>query len=323
MTSRPSSRFWRPDQHGAWPMIVAPVLIGLSWLAGLRSLIGDASTDGLGSGIHGGAGTWLTALAVTVAWVVGYLTFFAGTKWLQARASGNRRILDAARLPTLVYGAVTVVAALCAVVLQPHLLWWAIVFTPLTAIAVLEVRRGTPRSFIAGAAETVASAVVVAVLASVGVGSASPVTTGVTLTRNLFTADVIEALPREVWVTVLWLAMYQVGTVLYVKTMIRRKGDRAWWVGSVAYHVAALLIVLLSVTVDHLGLLPWLVAVVVFIWALWRSWAVPRDATATAPKAEWTPKKVGMAEIPVVVGVTVAGLLAALLFDGPIVLFVG
>ncbi|AGP30376.1 hypothetical protein A606_03625 [Corynebacterium terpenotabidum Y-11] len=303
-------------------MIIAPVLIGLAWLLGLRSILSDAAPDALASGFRGGVGTFLTALAVTVAWVVGYLTFFAGGKWLQARASGNTRIQDGARRPSLVYGAVTLVAVVCAVILQPHLLWWGIVFAPLTLIAVSEIRRGTPRSFIAGAAETVASAFLIPVLASVGVGSATPVVDGVTFTRSLFTTDVIEALPKEVWVTLLWLALYQVGTVLYVKTMIRKKGDRAWWIGSVAFHVAALAITVLTVTSDHLGLLSWFLAVMVLGWAAWRAYAVPKDATSAEPSTEWTPKKVGIAEIPVVVGITLACLLAAGLYDGPLVLFI-
>lgn len=302
-------------------MIIAPLIVGIAWLWTLRSIVSDAGA--LGSGLHGTAGTMLTVLAVGAAWVVGYLTFFAGGKWLQARSSGNTRVRDAARTPTLVYGAVTLVAVVCALLLQPHLLWWAVVFVPLTLIALMEISRGTPRSFIAGTAETVASAFLIAVLASVGVGSALPVTDGVTLTRNLFTADVVESLPAEMWLTLAWLALYQVGTVLYVKTMIRKKGDRAWWTGSVAYHVVALVIVLASVASAHMGILPWLLAVVVFGWALWRSYAVPKDATSAEPTTAWTPKKVGMAEIPVVIGVTMAGLLAAVLYDGPLVLFVG
>ncbi len=302
-------------------MIIAPVIVGIAWLCALRSIVSHAGA--LDSGFRGTAGTVLTVLAVTVAWVVGYLTFFAGGKWLQARSSGNTRIRDAARTPTLVYGAVTLVAVVCALLLQPHLLWWAIVFVPLTLIALVEINRGTPRSAVAGVAETVASAFLIAVLASAGVGSALPVTDGVTLTRNLFTADVVASLPEVMWWTLVWLALYQVGTVLYVKTMIRKKGDHAWWTGSVAFHVVSLTVVLFSVSSEHMGILPWLLAVVVFGWALWRSYAVPKDATSTEPKTSWTPKKVGMAEVPVVIGVTVAGLLAAVLYDGPLVVFIG
>lgn len=302
-------------------MIIAPLIVGLAWLWALRSIVSDAGA--LGSGFHAGIGAVLTALAVAVAWVVGYLTFFAGGKWLQARSSGNTRIRVAAKTPTLVYGAVTLVAVVCAVLLQPHLLWWAVIFVPLTAIALMEINRGTPRSFIAGAAETVASAFLIAVLASVGVGASQPVSDGVTLTRNLFTAEVVDSLPAVMWWSLVWLALYQVGTVLYVKTMIRKKGDRAWWTGSMVFHAVSLVVVVFSVTSEHMGILPWLLAVVVFGWALWRSYAVPKDATSTEPKTAWTPKKVGMTEIPVVIGVTVAGLLAAVLYDGPLVLFIG
>ena len=99
---------------------ILPVIVGIAWLCALRSIVSHAGA--LDSGFRGTAGTVLTVLAVTVAWVVGYLTFFAGGKWLQARSSGNTRIRDAARTPTLVYGAVTLVAVVCALLLQPHLL---------------------------------------------------------------------------------------------------------------------------------------------------------------------------------------------------------
>lgn len=311
---------WRPNQHGAWPMIIVPVIVGLFWGITLWDIVPAADR---GSGLRGSGGMWLTYLTVTVAWVVGYLTFFAGGLWLTGRRSGNARVTGEARRPTLLYGSVTLVAVVVSVLLQPHLLWWAVVFVPLTAIALSEVNRGTPRSLIAGAAETVASAFIIPALATVGIGSAEPVSSGITLTRSLFSTDVISAVPAAAWVSAAWLGLYQVGTVLYVKTMIRKKGDPAWLNGSIVYHAVALVVVLGTVTVDLLGLLPWILAVIVFAWCLWRSWAVPRDAASGASGTTWTPKKVGTVEIPVTVAVAVACSAAAWLYDGPLVLWVG
>jgi hypothetical protein len=311
---------WRPNQHGAWPMIVIPVIAGLFWGITLWDIIPAGSR---GSGLHGSGGMWLTYLTVAVAWIVGYHAFFAGGLWLTGRRSGNARVTGEARRPTLVYGAVTLVAVIVSVLLQPHLLWWAVVFVPLTVIAVAEVNRGTPRSLIAGIAETVASAFILPVFATVGIGSSEPVGSGVTLTRNLFSSDVISAVPAAVWAAAGWLALYQVGTVLYVKTMIRKRGEPAWVTASVVYHAVALVIVLVSVKTDRLAVLPWLLAVIVFAWCLWRAWAVPRDAASGASGTTWTPKKVGMTEIPVTVGVALACSAVAWLYDGPLVLWVG
>ena len=200
---------WHPNQHGAWPMIVIPVIVGLFWGITLWDTVpaGDR-----GSGLHGSGGMWLTFLTITVAWVVGYHAFFAGGLWLTGRRSGNARVTADARRPTLVYGAVTLVAVIVSVVLQPHLLWWAVIFVPLTVIALFEVNRGTPRSLIAGVAETVASAFLIPVLTTVGIGSAAPVGTGITLTRSLFSTEVVTAVPTAAWVSAAWLALYQVGT---------------------------------------------------------------------------------------------------------------
>lgn len=315
-------------------MIFSPVLVGLAWAVSLTSLIGSAGSGDRGPGGADMLRMSLTTAAVTVAWVAGYLTFFTVGKWLPARRSGNRRILRAAGVPLACYGSVTAVAVVCAVLLQPHLLWWAVVFAPLTVVSVYEIWRGTPRSLIAGAAETVTSALVIAALATTGPGSTSAVTGGITLTRNVFSSEVVASLPPELWVTVIWLALYQVGTVLYVKTMIRERGSRPWWRGSVAFHVVALAVTTATVFSGDLAVVPWLIAEAVMVRALWRSWSVPRqevfsrrteEATGTggSRKPTWTPRKVGLAEVPLVVAVTVAGILTAILFNGPILLYIG
>lgn len=304
---------WVPNQHGTWPMVIIPPVIGVFWCLKIWDSLAVVDR---GDGIHGTAGMVLTFVAVTVAWVVGYLTFFAGGILLRAR---NDAVRSRARSATLTYGTVAGLAGIAALLLQPHLLWWAVVFVPLTAIAVFETKRGTPRSLISGVATTTASAFMVPVAATIGLGASAPVSGGVTWTSNLFTVDVVEALPTTVWVTFAWLLLYTVGTVPYVKTMIREKGNAAWLTGSQIYHLVALLLVVATVADDHLSLIAWGLAVIVFAGALWRSRAVPASAAKGTP---WPPKKVGMREMPLHAGVAVACILAALLFDGPLILFI-
>ncbi|MGP9723837.1 YwiC-like family protein [Corynebacterium sp. AOP40-9SA-29] len=304
---------WIPNQHGAWPMVVIPPVIALFWCLKIWDTLTPANR---GDGLHGTAGMTLTFLAVTVAWTVGYLAFFAIGLFLRSRNPTMRR---RARTPALVYGTLAALAGLAALLLQPHLLWWVFVFGPLVAIAVYETWRGTPRSLASGVATTAASAFIVPVGATVALGASSPVGAGVTWTSNLFTPDVVDALPTAVWVSFLWLLLYTVGTVPYVKTMIRKKGDRAWLLGSQIFHLAALLIVVATLFVNHVHWAAWLLAVIVFAVALWRSRAVPASAAAGTP---WPPKKVGMREMPLHLGVTVACIMAALLYSGPLVLFI-
>lgn len=304
---------WVPNQHGAWPMLLVPLIIGLFWCLKIWDSVGAADR---GDGLAGSAGMTVTLVAVTVAWVVGYLAFFAGGILLRARNATMRR---PARTPVLIYGTVAAVAVVVALVIQPHLLWWAFVFVPLIGIAVYETRRGTPRSLASGAATTAASAFIVPVVATIGLGASTPVSGGVTWTSNLFNPDVVEALPAAVWVTFAWLLLYTAGTVPYVKTMIREKGSPSWLIASQLFHLVALLVVVATVAVRYVHWLPWLIAVVVFVVALWRSRAVPASLASGTP---WPPKKVGMREIPLHVGVTLACIAAALFYDGPLVLFI-
>ncbi|HIW91593.1 MAG TPA: YwiC-like family protein [Candidatus Corynebacterium avicola] len=304
---------WKPNQHGAWPMIVIPVIVGVFWMLKVWDTLLPVDR---GDGLRGTAGMWLAYLAVTVAWVVGYHAFFAAGIWMKAR---NATLKKASRTPMLVYGAIAGVAAVIALLLQPHLLWWVFVFGPLIAIAVYETWRGTPRSLLSGVATTAASTFIVPVGATIGLGASRPVSGGVTWTSNLFTTDVVEAVPSAVWVTVFWLLLYTVGTVPYVKTMIRKKGDQAWLIGSQVFHLVALIAVLATFPVRHLHWAAWLVAVVAFAVALWRSRAVPASAAAGNP---WPPKKVGVREAPLHAAVAVACLMAALLYDGPLMLFI-
>ena len=305
---------WVPNQHGAWPMVAIPPLVGLFWCLKIWDAVSPADR---GDGLHGTAGMVLAFLAVAVAWVVGYLAFFAGGILMRAR---NATMRGRAVTPTLLYGAVAGLAAVLALVLQPHLLWWAFVFLPLIAVAVYETWRGTPRSLASGVATTAASVFIVPVAATIGLGASIPVSGGVTWTSNLFTPKVVEALPTAVWVSFLWLLLYTVGTIFYVKTMIRKKGDPGWLAASQIFHLAALIVVVATVSARYVHWAAWIVAVAVFAVALWRSRAVPASAAKGTP---WPPKKVGIREMPLHTGVAVAAVMAALFYDGPLILFIG
>ncbi|MBU4337727.1 MAG: hypothetical protein KJ548_14290, partial [Actinobacteria bacterium] len=73
--------------------------------------------------------------------------------------------------------------------------------------------------------------------------------------------------------------LYFLGTVLFVKTMIRERGDRSYLRGSIGFHAAAII---------PAGLISWPLAIL-FGWFAVRAAWLPRYAM--------TPKTVGLVEI--------------------------
>ena len=160
---------------------------------------------------------YLPALALT--WVIGYFTFFAASLWLK---SGRK---PRYRPAVLVYGAVTAAAGVVCVLASPPILGWLTVFAPLLGVGLWFAARRDERSVASGAATVSAAGLMVLVvrhpdLRAVGLDAAAGV------------AAVCIG--------------YFFGTVLYVKTLIRERGSRAWLAASVGYHgvVAAVAAVL-------------------------------------------------------------------------------
>lgn len=137
--------------------------------------------------------------------VVGYLAFFATGLWL--RSSCKARYWPTVRA----YSAMTAVLGLGVIAIRPDLLWWSFVFLPLLAISLWSSWRRTDRSLL---------------------------NDGVTvLFASLITVVIVGADQPQAWVLAGLLVAYFAGTVLYVKSMIRNRGDRAMYLLSVGYHV--------------------------------------------------------------------------------------
>ncbi len=262
MSRRLSRRGWVPNQHGAWAILVVPVFLGM---------VGRARTGALPD--------W--AWPLLGCWIVGYFAFFAAGLWLKAapaRRAGYRR-------PLLAYGTLSTVFAAVALVLQGGgLLRWAIVFLPLVAATAWLTARRRDRDLLSGVLTVTASALMLPVMRF---------TTPGTALQAIGTRDALVAL--FVWA-------YFIGTVLYVKTMIRERGHRSWWVGSVAWHVACLLGAVVAGVADSRNL--WWLAT--FTLALARATVVPR--AATTPGRRITPQQIGIAEIGLVALVVVSAL---------------
>ena len=170
----------------------------------------------LGVGAVRGELGWLH-LWLLVAWLVAYLAYFATTVWLK---SGRKtRYLR----PVQVYGGVLAVAGGGLLVAEPQLMRWGVVFAPLLAASLAYSARRAERAV----ANDVLTIVATSLMAVIAYGLGAP--------------DDGAWLPGAGhgpgWALAAASAAYLVGTALYVKTMIRERGNHAMYAASVAYHL--------------------------------------------------------------------------------------
>lgn len=242
-------RMWIPNQHGAWAMALTPAIVGTLGVA-------------FGAERFPAAIVWLL-----IAWLIGYCAFFAFGQAARARTVERRRQYMP---PVLTYGAISLVAVTIVVVQDPSVLEWAWRYAPLVWIAVWETLQRRPRSLASGAATTVASALLVAViahLAGLPTGWSSPAMAATT-----------------------FLALYFTGTVPLVKTMVRDRGSSAMLAFSIGYHVVAIVVMVVYTVLVGFGW--WMVAVLVL--ALARAVYFPLSARRGK---RWTAKDIGKAEV--------------------------
>lgn len=200
---------------------------------------------------------WLH-LPLGVAWFGGYL--FSYYALLAVKTGKPGRVAPQLRL----YGAVTALPALAVVALRPEVLAFAPAFAALLAVNALLARRHDDRALVGGIASVVQSCLMVPAAAVV---AGTP--------------------PQDVAVPALAVLAYFTGSLLYVKTMIRNRGERAFLWGSVGYH--AVVAAVATVVAWPLGVLGG--------WLLVRAGWLPRTSL--------TPKQVGLLEIGPILGLLV------------------
>ncbi|WP_284302931.1 YwiC-like family protein [Mobilicoccus caccae] len=217
------------------------------------------------------AGLAPTHLPLLICWIVGYLCFAATGLWLRSRRK------PVYLRPMLTYGGICLAAGLVLLALQPSLLVWAPVFAPLGGISLWYSWRRDDRALGNDIVTILAASLMTLVAASAGrLGS---VTTALT--------D-----PPLLGMT-LAVALYFVGTSLYVKTLIRERRSRGYKHASIAYHAAATALWLI---------LPWLLPESLRPPALTQGLLVAFFAVTTARAAVLAgrairPMKVGLGEI--------------------------
>jgi hypothetical protein len=196
------------------------------------------------------AGYHWAHLPLLGAWLAGYLfSYYA----LQAVKS---RRLSRFRPQLLLYGPVTAALGLLVVLVRPQTLVYAPAYLLLLALNTWYARRRRERALLNDLTSVVQSCLMTFVATTVAQAGIGPVV--------------------PAFIAIL---LYFTGTVLYVKTMIRERGNTSYYRASVAYHVLALgAAALLSIPVA---------AVFVFL----------SVRAAVLPRYRLTPKHVGIIEI--------------------------
>lgn len=251
-----TSRGWIQDQHGAWPMALVPILFGAS------------------------AGGWLPIhVLLVVCWLAGFHLFNVGSLWLKARSSARRRQRYEPAL--CVWAVITAVSGLVLVGMMPQVLWWAVFFAPLIAVAVWESWQKNERALLARATTILASCLTLPMAAWISnmqaAGTESAASVGLREVWWEFLASL--SMPGlvvsgvGVWVVTAFLAAYFLATVPYVRSLIRGRHDHRWMWGSVCVHA----IVAAVMTVLFWWGLPWATWLLVLVWSLLtvRAWLLP------------------------------------------------
>ncbi|WP_092611316.1 YwiC-like family protein [Raineyella antarctica] len=222
-------------------------------------------------------GTWLRfhqgrgaayALVLGLFWLVGYFTFHATSVWLKSRRQARYR------RPVLVYGAITAALGLLTWALAGvALAWWVVPFVPVLAVALALAASRHERALVGGLLTVAAACLVVLVAAY-----ASP-------------AEVPSSDGTAVGLALACLGYFG-GTVFFVKSMIRERGNAGFLAMSVGWHVAVLAA---AVVASLLTGFPWAWAVLFAILVV-RSLALPLVGPMRTDGLRFTPKQLGLAE---------------------------
>lgn len=192
---------------------------------------------------------WLD-LPLLAAWLAGYLLSYYALLAVKSRRPARYR----AQL--LLYGALTAVPAAIVLSARPRLLWYAPAYAALAGVNAWYAWRRDERALLNDVASVAQSCLMVFVVATVAAVA-----------------------PRAVWGAFLACLAYFLGTVLYVKTMIRERDNVPFRRWSIGYHLLAL-----AVTA---WLSPWFAAL--FAWLAARS--------ALFPRLRLAPLRVGLVEL--------------------------
>lgn len=148
-------------------------------------------------------------LPLAALWFVGYFAFFATSLWLKAQR--RAKLLP----PVRVYGAASLALAAVVALVSPGLARWAPLFVAPLGIGLWAAARRRERATWSGLATVAGSALMTVVAYDAGGGTD----------------------PHRAWLLAAAQAAYFAGTVFYVKSLIRQRGNASFLRASIAAHV--------------------------------------------------------------------------------------
>ncbi len=198
-------------------------------------------------------------------WLLGYFTFHAASTWLKAPPRRRPRFVR----PVLTYAALTAVAgALTLASSGLPILGWVPWYLPLLLPALWLAAQRRERATIGGAL-TIAAASLMTLVA-----------------RFTDPADALRQANPDAVVAALGLFAYFFGTVLYVKTNIRERGNPRFTLASVGWHAAWTLVATWSALAEAT---PWW-------WVAFFAATTVRAAIIPRLRPAWTAKRIGILE---------------------------
>lgn len=221
-------------------------------------------------GMIAGGWSW-THVPLTAFWFAGYFAFFAVSLWLKSRR--RARFLR----PVQVYGVAAIALGIVVILVRPDLLVWAPAFAVPLGVGLAAAAARRERDLLVGLTMVVASCLMTVVAVDAGLGEVGG-------------AGGADDLSRA-WLLAAVQAAYFAGTVFYVKSAIRERGNRGFLALSVAFHVAA-----------TAAMLP-------FGWPLVVVFAVLSVRAALVPGLRLSPKVIGIGEILATAAVVAVALL--------------
>ncbi|OXN01423.1 YwiC-like protein [Bifidobacterium vansinderenii] len=200
-------------------------------------------------------GASVTTIWLLACWILCYCVQYATARWLKSRRS--RRYLP----PMIVYMAVLAAIGVPFILLYPAVLLWSPLFAVLAALSFIAAWKRQERSIWANIAVILAACSMTVVICWIGDPSLSPHSSA---TQSL-SSHGIDLFSPDRWSISAWLAiplphagliaaavfaLYEFGSVLFVKTMIRERGSRVYLTASWIWHA--------TLTVAGFTVSPWL-----------------------------------------------------------------
>ena len=197
------------------------------------------------AGIISAGFSW-DALWLLVTWALCYCVQYASARWASSHL--NRRYLP----PVLAYGAALTVVGLPFLILHWRIVMWAPLYLVLFGVSLIAAYRHCERSLVNNVVAIIASCTMLGLVYGYGINPGNDAWPYMELRAAYLAAA---------------FALFQFGSVLVVKTMIRERGNPRYRVASVLWH--AVMLGICVVMMFH----AWQMSNEA-LWALWLLWIV-------------------------------------------------